>query len=153
MIGARPTLKFNNNRLVALPSFLFVASVMMMFGLEACGQQESELKIVDLQGDQVVRIDAVGAVFDATDKKVAVVNDREGSLTFLKPQVGDNQKIVFKNDPAVQRDNDHYIIKFNGDQIFEVKPDGSVSFNGQPVPIRLLKKNEKNDRPSPVRCL
>ena len=123
-------LKSNHNRLVALSAFLFVASVTMLFGLEACGQQESELKIVDLQGDTIIRIDHNGSVFDG-DKKVAAVNDREGTVTFVKP-IGDTHKIVFKNDPAVQRDNDRYIIKFNGDQIFEVKPDGSVSFNGQP---------------------
>jgi biopolymer transport protein ExbD len=125
-------LKSNHKCLVALSAFLFLASVTMLFGLEACGQQESELKIVDLEGDQVVRIDAGGAVFDARDKKVATVNDREGSFTFLKPQVGDNQKIVFKNDPAVQRDNDRYVVKIGDGATFDVKPDGSVLVNGQP---------------------
>ncbi len=125
-------LKSNRNRFVALTAFLIVASLMMLFGLEACGQQGSELKIVDLEGDQVVRIDAGGAVFDATDKKVATVNDREGSFTFLKPQVGDPQKIVFKNDPAVQRDHDRYVVKIGDGATFDVKADGSVLFNGQP---------------------
>jgi biopolymer transport protein ExbD len=124
-------LKSNHNRLVALSALLFVASV-TMFSLEACGQQVSDLKIVDLEGDQVVRIDAGGAVFDARDNKVATVNDREGSFTFLKPQVGDNKKIVFKNDPAVQRDNDRYVVKIGDGATFDVKPDGSVLFNGQP---------------------
>ena len=77
--------KSNRNRPVALSACLFVASVTMLFGLEACARQVSDLKIVDLEGDQVVRIDAGGAVFDARDKKVAMVNDREGSFTFLKP--------------------------------------------------------------------
>jgi biopolymer transport protein ExbD len=117
---------------LTLVTLIGVTSVTMLFGLEACGQQVSDLKIVDLEGDQVVRIDAGGAVFDATDKKVATVNDREGSFTFLKPQAGDNQKIVFKNDPAVQRDNDRYVVKIGDGATFDVKPDGSVLFNGQP---------------------
>ena len=124
--------KSNHNRAVALSACLFVASVTMLFGLEACAQQVSDLKIVDLEGDQVVRIDAGGAVFNSADKKVATVNDREGSFTFLKPQVGDNRKIVFKNDPAVQRDNDRYVVKIGDGATFDVKPDGSVLFNGQP---------------------
>src|SRR6266404_2319218 len=131
-VGAYLMLKSKHNRPVVLSAFFFVASVTMLFGLEACGQQVSDLKIVDLEGDQVVRIDAGGAVFDARDKKVATVNDREGSFTFLKPQAGDTQKIVFKNDPTVQRDNDRYVVKIGDGATFDVKPDGSVLFNGQP---------------------
>jgi biopolymer transport protein ExbD len=125
-------LKSNHDCPVALSAFLFVASVTMLFGLEACAQQVSDLKIVDLEGDQVVRIDAGGAIFDARDKKVATVNDREGSVTFLKPQLVDNKKIVFKTDPAFQRDNDRYVVKIGDGTTFDVKPDGSVLFNGQP---------------------
>src|SRR5437667_5518303 len=125
-------LKSNRNHPITLSAFLFVASATMLSGLEACAQQVSDLKIVDLEGDQVVRIDAGGAVFDATDKKVATVNDREGSFTFLKPQAGDTQKIVFKNDPAVQRDHDRYVVKIGDGATFDVKADGSVLFNGQP---------------------
>ena len=121
-----------HRRFAALVALLVVVSMTILLSLTACARQPSDLKIVDLEGDQVVRIDAGGAVFDATDKKVAVVNDREGSFTFLKPQVGDNQKIVFKNDPAVQRDNDRYVVKIGDGATFDVKPDGSVLFNGQP---------------------
>lgn len=99
-------LKSNHNRLVALSAFLFVASATMLFGLEACARQGSDLKIVDLQGYPVLRIDAVGSVFDSLDTKVAVINDREGTLTFLK----DHRKMALRNDPAIQRDNDRYIV-------------------------------------------
>jgi hypothetical protein len=113
--------ELNNDRLVALSALLFVASVTMMFGLEACARQVSDLKIVDLQGDPILRIDATGSVFDGIDSNIAVINDREGSFTLTK----DHQKIAFKHDPAIQRDNDRYTVKFGGeDNIIEVKPDG-----------------------------
>lgn len=124
-------LKSNHDRPVALSAFLFVASVTMLFGVEACARQGkiSELKIFDLQGFPILRIDDVGAIFNQIDSKVAVIDDREGTLTFLKA----HQKIAFKNDPAIQRDNDRYIVKLGGESnVIEVKPDGSILLNGAP---------------------
>ena len=101
----------------------------MLLALQACGRQASELKIVDLQGDPIMRIDTSGSVFDDLDRKAAVINDREGTVTLLR----DHQTIAFKNDPAVRRDNDRFIVTLGGESnIFEVKPDGAVLFNDKP---------------------
>jgi biopolymer transport protein ExbD len=41
-----------------------------------------------------------------------------------------HQKIVFKSDPAIQRDNDRYTVKIGDGNTLEVKPDGSILLNG-----------------------
>lgn len=109
---------------------LVAAASLMLLTAEACARQgkSPELKIVDLQGDPILRIDATGSVFDDLDRKAAVINDREGTFTLLK----DHQTIAFKNDPAVQRDNDRYIVKVGDGAIFDVKPDGAVLLNDKP---------------------
>lgn len=118
----------NHRRVIALSALLFVASVTMLFGLAACARQVSDLKIVDLEGYPILRIDPTGSVFNAADKKVAVINDREGTFTLLR----DQEKIAFKHDPTIQRDRDRYIVKFYGETYsFEVKPDGGVLYNGE----------------------
>jgi biopolymer transport protein ExbD len=89
--------------------------------------QPSEMKIVNLQGHPVLRIDAAGSVFDSIESKVAVINDHEGSFTLLK----NNQKFAFQNDPAIQRDNDRYAVKIGGGFTFDVQPDGRVLVNGE----------------------
>jgi biopolymer transport protein ExbD len=123
-------LRLNYSRFVALVALLAVTSVTMLCGLEACARQGKapELKIFDLQGYPVLRIDDVGSVFDQIDSKIAVIDDREGTLTFLK----DHRKIAFKNDPALERDNDRYIVKLGGERnVIEVKPDGGILLNGE----------------------
>ena len=117
-----------HRRFAALVALLVVASISILFSLTACARQPSDLKIVDLQDHLIVRIDATGSVFDAINSKIAVINDREGSLTFAK----DHKTIVFKNDPAIQRDNDRYIVKIGDGFVFEVKPDGGVLLDGKP---------------------
>jgi biopolymer transport protein ExbD len=117
-----------HRRFVAFVTFLAVASMSILFSLTACAQRASDLKIVDLQGDPIMRIDSGGSVFDDIDRKVAIINDREGSLTFLK----DHRTIVFKNDPSIQRENDRYILKIGDGYTFEVKADGSVLLDGKP---------------------
>src|SRR5437870_3148817 len=116
-----------NRGIVILPALL-VAAPIILICLTACEQQVSELKIVDLQGDLIVRIDSGGSVFNDIDRKVAVINDREGTFTLLR----DQQKFAFKNDPAIQRDNDRYIVKVGDGAIFEVKPDGGILVNDKP---------------------
>jgi biopolymer transport protein ExbD len=123
-------LRSNRNRGLVRLALLLAGSVTTLFGLPACGQV-LELKLVDLQGDQIIRIDAKGSVFDATDKKVAIVDDREGSFTFVKPHAL-TQKIVFKNDPSLQRNQDRYTVKIGDGFVFEVKPDGNVLLDGKP---------------------
>jgi biopolymer transport protein ExbD len=128
-ISSMLTTKSNSRCLtIILPPLLIAASVVLI-SLTACAQRESDLKIVDLQGDPIIRIDSGGSVFDDIDRKVAVINDREGTFTLLR----EHQTIAFKNDPAVQRDNDRYIVKLGGESnIFEVKSDGAVLFNDKP---------------------
>src|SRR5262245_66186990 len=106
---------------IALIALLIVASV-ILFLRTARAQQPADLKIVDLKGHPVLHIDASGSVFDSSDQKVAVINDQEGSLTLLN----DDQKIIFKDDPAIQRDQDRYRVKLGDGVNFEVKPIGDV---------------------------
>ncbi|MDT5122039.1 MAG: hypothetical protein QOC96_1521 [Acidobacteriota bacterium] len=124
-------LNSNHSRLTALSVLLFVASMTILCAFEACARQGqdsgADLKILDLRGYPLLRIDASGSVFDRIDNKVAVIDDRAGSLTLTKG----HQKIVFKNDPAIQRDNDRYIVKFGDGIIFEVKPDGDILLDGK----------------------
>jgi biopolymer transport protein ExbD len=89
--------------------------------------QPSDMKIVNLQGHPVLRITAGGVVFDGIESKVAVINDLDGSLTLLKH----NEKIVFRNDPAIQRDNDRYLVKLGDGFTFDVQSDGRVLVNGE----------------------
>ena len=89
--------------------------------------QPSDMKIVNMQGHPVLRITAGGVVFDGIESKVAVINDLDGSLTLLKH----NQKIVFRNDPSIQRDNDRYLVKLGDGFTFDVQPDGCVLVNGE----------------------
>jgi len=110
---------------------LAVVPVTFLFGVVACTQQPAELKITDLETDQIIRIDASGAVFDSTDRKIGAIDDREGSFTFLKPQDG-TQEIVFKNDRSIQRENDRYTVKIGDGATFDVTSDGSVTLNGKP---------------------
>jgi biopolymer transport protein ExbD len=120
------------NRRCDITLMILVASAsLMLLTAEACAWQAeaTEMRIVDLQGDLIMRIDADGSVFDDIDRKVAVINDRAGTLTLLR----DHQTIAFKNDPAVQRDKDRYTVRLGGESnIFEVKPDGAVLFNDKP---------------------
>jgi biopolymer transport protein ExbD len=117
--------KFHYRRLA---TFLKPLALVTLISLPACAQQPSELKIVDLEGEPIARIDAAGSVFDDRDRKVAVINDREGSVTFLK----DHQTIAFKNDPAIHRENDQYILKIGDGNTFDVKAAGNVLLNGKP---------------------
>jgi biopolymer transport protein ExbD len=121
--------KLNRRGAINLMTLIAAASLMLLT-VAACASQGkgSELKILDLQGDPVLRIDAPGSVFDGIDNKVAVIDDREGTLTFLK----DHRKMALRNDPAIQRDNDRYIVKLGGERnVIEVKPDGSILLNGE----------------------
>ena len=111
---------------IALIALLIVASVILLLRT-ARAQQPADLKIVDLKGHPVLHIDASGSVFDSSDQKVAVINDQEGSLTLLN----DDQKIIFKDDPAIQRDQDRYRVKLGDGVNFEVKPNGDVLLNGE----------------------
>jgi biopolymer transport protein ExbD len=115
-------------------SYRSLASVVALFlfpaclTLAACAQQPSEMKIVDLEGELVMRIDAAGSVFNDLDKEIAAINDREGSLTITR----DHQKIALKNDPTIQRENDLYRVKLGDGFTFEVKSDGAVLLDGKP---------------------
>lgn len=109
-----------------LAASLFVAIAITLLALSACAQQPSELKLVDLDGNLVLRIDKTGAAFDQIENKVAVVNS-DGTFTWTRT----NEKTRFKDDPAVKRDNDHYAVQF-ADSSFDVKPDGTVLLNSQP---------------------
>jgi len=123
------SLRSKRSRFVTLVALIVVASLTMLLSLEACAWQgkSSELKISDLLGYPILRIDDVGSVFDTIESKVAVINDREGTFTLTK----DHQKVAFKNDPAIKRDNDRYIVKLGDGAIFEVKPDGGILLNGK----------------------
>jgi len=111
---------------IALIALVIVASAILCLRT-AWAQQPADLKIVDLKGHSVLHIETGGSVFDSSDQKVAVINDQEGSLTLLK----DDQKIIFTDDPAIQRDQDRYRVKLGGGVTFEVKPNGDVLFNGE----------------------
>ena len=108
-------------------TLLAVGSTSILLSLTACAQRASELKIVDLEGETIIRIDPDGSVFDDLDRKRAVINDREGTFTILR----DHNTIAFKNDPSVKRENDRYIVKIGDGATFEVKADGSVLLDGK----------------------